>query len=170
MKSKAVFPSFIIGFLLLAACGSAPQQASAPTTVLEPVAVVIPDQLVNRQCNTLENLQNSDMKVVYYFDGDCAFCFGRLRALETIVKEELGDVTLINIASTNNYTMFKHYLSQSMVQSCVLVDTTDSFFHANDEFLLNQIGLVDGNGDRVYVGDLLEDEEAKEEYKRLLGM
>lgn len=164
------FTKVITGLLLavLCACGAAEKEQHQ--TPQKSVKINLPDELIEAQCGGLETLKNAEVKIIYYFDGNCAFCFGRLRALESMATDELGNVPVINIASTYDYPMFKFNLKSSKVQMCVLVDTVDAFFKLNDDFILNQIGLVNKTGDLIYTGDLLEDESVKAGFKEHLGL
>ena len=156
-------------FILFVACSSRKNNTQTNTNS-EAIPIVFPEELFGIGCHFTEEVKAKNRKLIYYFDGDCALCFGRLRALEALSKNEFNNIPLIFVASTHNLSVFSLNLEKSKIESCVLVDTSDVFYKPNeDHFYINQIGLLDEQNHLLLVGDLLSDEDVKKAYKKMIA-
>lgn len=129
-KSRiSVFIIFCLGIILLA-CNAAPK-------------VKISNGLysyLNGNCHE-EDKKN---RVVYYFDGDCSFCIGRVIELDERFRNS-KDTMSINIALTRNPAYLKFQLKERNISPCVIISTNATEYDTliRKEFELNKIYLID---------------------------
>ena len=70
--------------------------------------------------------KNTSDVLIYYFDGDCSFCFSKIKFLSDAYKSQ-SNVELIFIAKTLNPLIFKHNFNKLNVRGCIYINNDHSF-------------------------------------------
>lgn len=80
---------------------------------------------------------------LYYLDGDCSFCLAKAKDFDD-KKMNNGGGSII-IFMTSNPTMTKLYIQEIMLQSCVILDSSNTFaksFTLNSRYEISAKGEV----------------------------
>ena len=168
--TRSLYLSMLLAFLVFG-CNSTNKKPEIETdTTSNATALNFPDQLSVFQCSEQGLFEAKETRLLYYFDGDCALCFGKLRALENLAATELGGIKPIFITRTSSLEMFSWNLKNSKITSCVWIDNEGEFEKANpDETYLEQMALIDASNKILTQGNLISDEEVLADFKGLLN-
>jgi len=83
------------------------------------------DQKVYKNLLTLCPKKNNASLIVYYFDGDCAFCLAKAKAVETYSASH--NLKPILIAKTLNPETFQFNIDKLKITSCVTVEKGNEY-------------------------------------------
>lgn len=150
--------------LFLTACSNKKTEEGS-TVTLE-----FSDELRFTQCPSSELLSKKTKRILYYLDGNCAYCFGVMTGLEKLADTELNGIEIIFIADANDIDMFEWNLGKSEVKSCVWIDQDKTFEKLNpDNVYLGQIALLGVRNEILAEGNIMEDKDKLAEFKSLLN-
>lgn len=163
MKSCRGLWSFFIVLSLLA-CGDQKRTGgSSPKTFL-----TFPEGISGQGCD-VDLDEPTSRRLLYYFDGDCALCFGKVKAIESLVPDELGTARLVFIAKTSSVDMFRQNILNARITSCIQIDSLGYFEKANpDKTYLDQMAVLDDDNGILIEGNLIHDLDVRYSFKKAL--
>lgn len=165
MKKHCHFLCFLI-LLCLVGCNSPDKRKSGEYI---PTTLTFPNGIYESGCDGSAFGQQMGKRVLYYFDGDCALCFGKVKAIENLAASELGNIELVFIARTARVHMFNRNVLQARIKSCVQIDSLGSFERANpDKTYLDQMAVLDGANSILIEGNLIRDPDVLSSFKKAL--
>lgn len=138
-------------------------RSSQQVTVL-----TFPEGISGQGCGT-DSDKGTDKRLLYYFDGDCALCFGKVKTIEKLAEEELGHVNLVFIAKTSRTDMFRQNALNAKIRSCIQIDSLGHFEQVNpDKTYLDQMAVLDNENIILIEGNLIHDLEVRSSFKKVL--
>lgn len=164
MKRYLSFLSLLM-VIWLVACGSQEKQKSQTHLT----RLTFPDGIYEQGCNSDQAPSIPGKRVLYYFDGDCALCFGKVKTIENLAVSELGSVNLVFIARTARVQMFNRNVLNARIKSCIQIDSLGNFELANpDKTYLDQMAVLDENNNIVVEGNLIRDPDVLSAFQKAL--
>lgn len=164
MRKYQCFFSLLIA-LSIVACGTTDRSRSQlPQTIL-----TFPDGIYELGCGNAESAAIPAKRLLYYFDGNCALCYGKVKTMENIAASELGGIELVFIARTARVHMFRQNVLNARIKSCIQIDSLGIFEGANpDKTYLDQMAVLDQTNSILIEGNLIADLEVRSSFKRVL--
>lgn len=163
MKPFAGLLSFFIVLSLLACSDQKKAGVSLPQTVL-----TFPEGISDQGCG-VDLGKPTYKRLLYYFDGDCALCFGKVKTIESLVPDELGAARLVFIAKTLKVDMFRQNIANARIKSCIQIDSLGYFEQANpDKTYLDQMAVLDDENGILIEGNLIRDLELRSSFRKAL--
>lgn len=151
--------------LWLVACSS--QEKQKPQT--HSTKLVFPDGIYEQGCYSAQTDSRPGKRVLYYFDGDCALCFGKVKTIENLAASELGNINLVFIARTTRVQMFNRNVLNARIKSCIQIDSLGNFELSNpDKTYMDQMAVLDEGNNIVTEGNLIRDPDVLSAFKKAL--
>ncbi|MCE7992237.1 MAG: hypothetical protein HEP71_09665 [Roseivirga sp.] len=130
--------------------------------------LTFPKGIYEQGCG-IDSDEGTDKRLLYYFDGDCALCFGKVKTIERLAAEELGHVKLVFIARTSKTDMFRQNALNAKIISCIQIDSLGYFEQINpDKTYLDQMAVLDNENGILIEGNLINDLEVRSSFKKAL--
>jgi hypothetical protein len=106
---------------------------------------------------------------IFYFDGNCALCIGKLKAVENIFtsidKTYIGSLFIVNTSDTISFNFHRDKMNLS---TPVLWDKQRRFGSKPLNFNNDIFLLVDRNGRVLLQGDIVNDKKLKSRYLEMV--
>lgn len=142
---------FVLVFLTLVACKK---------EVVELEKLLISDNMKGKMNNDIRELG-----IVYYFDGECSFCYGNL----VNINERFPDIPVTMITQTLDAVLINYNLEKMGIKGKLVIDSTSILFKDNEKILNdNKLLLVNSNYDILEKAKFVMDNDIEEKFKKAI--
>lgn len=113
---------------------------------------------------------NSELSLIYYFDGGCGQCLLNVKKLGAFVEKEYPDINLILLSSCELNSEAKRMIDILSIREKIFEEEKDAIIVRKKDLALNQIILIDKKNRLLFSSLSTEEEVLRKLLSRSMGL